>query len=281
MKTEYTKDGLLVSGALNFDVGQTLECGQIFRFEKRGEGLYTVYSADKKAETEQKGDTVRITTDSPEYFRKFFDLDRDYSYLEKKCRAYGFLGEAYDFGKGIRILNQNLTEMIFSFIISANNNIKRIQLIIGRICDAIGKDMGGYKAFPTAEAMAAHSPLFFKEMGAGYRAEYLADTAKALAGGFDLGRLSSMDTAAARKKLLSLKGVGPKVADCILLFGLRKCDSFHVDTWIEKVYHEYFETGLKTREEIAAYLVGLFGDDAGMIQQYLFYFQREKSRAGA
>ena len=90
-----------------------------------------------------------------------------------------------------------------------------------------------------------------------------------------------MDTAAARKKLLSLKGVGPKVADCILLFGLRKCDSFPVDTWIEKVYHEYFETGLKTREEIAAYLVGLFGDDAGMIQQYLFYFQREKSRAGA
>ena len=84
MKTEYTKDGLLVSGAFNFDVGQTLECGQIFRFEKRGEGLYTVYSTDKKAETEQKGDTVRITTDSPEYFRKFFDLDRDYSYLEKK-----------------------------------------------------------------------------------------------------------------------------------------------------------------------------------------------------
>lgn len=279
MQIKHTDGGLEIADAENFDIAQILECGQIFRYIKRGDKSYTVFSADKKAEVEQKGGDVRIYTDSPDYFENFFDLKRDYSYLKDKCYRYDFLREAYDFGSGIRILNQNTAEMIFSFIISANNNIKRIQLIIGRICDAIGKDMGGYRAFPTIDDMAAQSQLFFKEAGAGYRASYLAETAKALRDGFDLSALCSADTASARKQLMSLKGVGPKVADCILLFGLRKCDSFPVDTWIEKVYHQYFETGLKNREEIARYLVGLFGEDAGMIQQYLFYFQREKGAA--
>lgn len=259
----------------NFKAKDILECGQIFRFFKNGDGHYTVFSTDKKADIFEYGDRTEILTSSPDYFRRFFDLDRDYSVFAKKYAQYHFLAEACRHGDGIRILNQNLEEMIFSFIISANNNIKRIQLIIGRICDAAGDDMGGYRAFPTAKQLAEKDEAFFKEMGAGYRAAYLAKTAKVLADGFDLQALRDMDTASARKKLLTLTGVGPKVADCILLFGLRRSDSFPVDTWIEKVYHTYFETGLKTREEIAKYLVGLFGEDAGFIQQYLFYYQRE------
>lgn len=251
-----------------------MHCGQIFRF-KAAEGGYEVLSKDKRAFVVQHGRDVEVVTKDADYFENFFDLKRDYSVFLKKYGGYDFFAKAFRFGEGIRILNQDLQETIFSFIISANNNIKRIQLIIDRICNALGDDMGGYRAFPSAERLARAGEAFFADLGAGYRAPYLAKTAKMLACGFDLQCLKTLPTVEARKKLMSLCGVGPKVADCILLFGLRKTDSFPVDTWIEKVYHEHFETGLKTREDIARHLVGLFGEDAGYVQQYLFYYQRE------
>lgn len=252
-----------------------MECGQIFRFVKNDDGHYTVFSLNKRADVFEKDSRVEIATQDADYFENFFDLNRDYSLFKNRYKNYDFLMRAYDYGSGIRILNQNIAEMIFSFIISSNNNIKRIQLIINRICNAIGDDMGDFHAFPTVEQMARQDEKFFKDMGAGYRASYLSKTARSLADGFDAEGLKKLDTQIARKKLLTLTGVGPKVADCILLFGLRKSDSFPVDTWIEKVYHNYFETGLKSREDIAKYLVGLFGEDAGLAQQYLFYYQRE------
>jgi len=275
MKIKRFDDKIVLTDVTNFRAKDIFECGQIFRFSKNEDGHYTVFSLDKKADVYEHDDKVEIFSKDVDYFINFFDLDRDYGVYLQKYGKYDFFTRAYRYGEGIRILNQNLAEMIFSFIISANNNIKRIQLIISRICDAIGEDMGGYHAFPTVEQMASVDEQFFKDMGAGYRASYLVDTARALAGGFDLDSLRDMDVASARKQLLKLKGVGPKVADCILLFGLRKTASFPIDTWTEKVYHSYFETGLKSREDIAKYLVRLFGEDAGYIQQYLFYYQRE------
>lgn len=275
MQIQKNDGKIVLTDVKNFKAKDILECGQIFRFTKNDDRHYTVFSTDKRADVYENDGSAEIVTDNVEYFCNFFDLDRDYSVFQNKYKSYDFLMKAYDHGKGIRILNQDLAEMIFSFIISSNNNIKRIQLIINRICNAIGNDMGTYRAFPTIKQMASRDESFFKEMGAGYRAAYLSKTARALADGFDLEGLKNCDTQTARKKLLTLTGVGPKVADCILLFGLRKSDSFPVDTWIEKVYHTYFETGLKSREDIAKYLVGLFGEDAGLAQQYLFYYQRE------
>lgn len=275
MQIQKLADKIVLTKVKNFKAKDILECGQIFRFTKNPDGHYTVFSLDKKADIFEYSDRVEIVTDSVDYFASFFDLQKDYSVYHQKYGKYDFFDKAYKHGEGIRILNQDLAEMIFSFIISANNNIKRIQLIIERICNAIGNDMGGYHAFPTIEQMASVDEQFFKDMGAGYRAGYLVATAKTLHNGFDLDSLKNMDRANARKALLSLKGVGPKVADCILLFGLKKTNSFPIDTWTEKVYHAYFESGLKNREAIARFFVDLFGDDAGYVQQYLFYYQRE------
>ena len=143
-----------------------------------------------------------------------------------------------------------------------------------RLCKALGSKTDFGYAFPTASQMAEASVEMFKELGAGYRAEYLFDTAQRLNDGYDLEQLRTMNTDEARRQLLSFKGVGPKVADCVLLFGLKKQDVFPVDTWIKKVYHNYFEQGHSDRD-IAGYFVSQFGEDAGLCQQYLFYFQRK------
>ena len=257
-----------------FNVRDTLECGQIFRFKHLGGEKYAVYSQDKYAELETIGNKVVVKTQDKDYFWRFFDLDTDYAAKVQRISAISpLMKEAAEFGKGIRILNQDLTEMIFSFIISANNNIKRIQLIIDRLCNALGRETPHGRAFPTVEDMAAQTVEFYTGLGAGYRDKYLLETAQMLLS-YDLNTLSMLDSSAARKELLHFMGVGPKVADCILLFGLRRGDVFPVDTWLKKVYHNYFEQGHKDAE-ISSYFCNLFGDDAGLCQQYLFYFQRK------
>ena len=257
-----------------FNVTDTLECGQIFRYKRLDGGRYAVYSQDKYAELETVNDKVVVYTTDADYFWHFFDLDTDYAAKVAKIGAISpLMKEAAAFGKGIRILNQDLTEMIFSFIISANNNIKRIQLIIDRLCNAIGAGTAYGRAFPTVADMASQSVEFYTGLGAGYRDKYLLETAKMLLT-YDLGTLTGLDSAAARRELLRFMGVGPKVADCILLFGLRRGDVFPVDTWLKKVYHSYFEQGHRD-SEISSFFCNLFGEDAGLCQQYLFYFQRK------
>ena len=257
-----------------FNVVDTLECGQIFRYKHLGGEKYAVYSQDKYAELETVGNKVVVRTADKDYFWRFFDLDTDYAQKVQRISAISpLMKEAAEFGKGIRILNQDLTEMIFSFIISANNNIKRIQLIIERMCNALGHVTPYGHAFPTVEDMAAQTVEFYTNLGAGYRDKYLLETAQMLLS-YDLNSLSMLDSSAARKELLQFMGVGPKVADCILLFGLRRGDVFPVDTWLKKVYHNYFEQGHKDAE-ISSFFCKLFGDDAGLCQQYLFYFQRK------
>lgn len=257
-----------------FNIRDTLECGQIFRYKVLQNGGYCVYSLDKYAELFYDGNDVAVKTADKEYFWHFFDLDTDYAAKVSKISAISpLMKEASDFGKGIRILNQDLTEMIFSFIISANNNIKRIQLIIERLCNELGEDTPYGKAFPSVSALASAPVDLFTKLGAGYRDKYLSVTAKKLLN-YDLSSLAALDSVSARRELLTFMGVGPKVADCILLFGMRRGDVFPVDTWIKKVYHNYFEQGHKD-SEISSYFCNLFGGDSGLCQQYLFYFQRK------
>ena len=262
-----------------FNVADTLECGQIFRYKRLDGDRYAVYSQDKYAELETVGNKVIVRTLDVDYFWRFFDLDTDYAAKVARISAISpLMQEASSFGKGIRMLNQDLTEMIFSFIISANNNIKRIQLIIDRLCNALGRQTSYGYAFPQVQDMAAQTVEFYTGLGAGYRDKYLLETAKMLLN-YDLSTLNTLDSGAARKELLNFMGVGPKVADCILLFGLRRGDVFPVDTWLKKVYHNYFEQGHKDAE-ISSFFCNLFGADAGLCQQYLFYFQRKYRQNG-
>lgn len=276
MTISVEKDKIVLINTENFDIKSILECGQVFRYAARGGG-YAVYSKDKCAFVRQTPDMAEIVTADPNYFYGYFDLERDYGEITAALSAKGGItAEAVEYGRGIRILNQDLTEMIFSFILSSNNNIKRIQGILERLCQGLGEKTPYGHAFPSVESLAAAPESFYRAIGCGYRAPYMSKTAMALLGGFDLKGLDALPASAARKRLMSLSGVGGKVADCILLFGLKKSDVFPVDTWIKKVYADYFSDGKDaSQEQIADFFVKYYGNLSGYAQQYLFYMQRE------
>lgn len=261
--------GILIKDT-HFNPQHVLECGQVFRYTCDN-GEYSVFSADKFATVAKVSDGYYVSTDSPDYFFNYFDLDTDYDKIVSHVSQISpIMQSATQYGYGIRILKQDFYETLFSFIISANNNIKRIQLIIERLCNQLGKTTPHGKAFPTVEALASVDADFYRSIGAGYRSQYLADTAKKVHNGYDF---TFSSTAEISSKLCKLLGVGQKVADCVMLFSLMRKDVFPVDTWIKKVYHAYFEDGRRDNE-IRQRLIEIFGEYSGYAQQYLFYYQR-------
>lgn len=257
-----------------FDVGQTLNCGQVFRFKENGGG-YDVFALDHRAVIEEKQDRYIFDCDDAEFFKKYFDFDTDYGFIQSKVSDKGLLSSAIEFGRGIHILRQDPMETVFSFLISQNNHIPRIKGIIERMCAGLGKDMGGYYAFPTLDALAQAGEEYYALIGAGYRASYLDRTAKRLLN-TDTSAFADLDTADLRSALMALHGVGRKVADCILLFGFNRFDVFPVDTWIKKVFEEEYP-GVPA-EKMSALLVKRYGEYAGFVQQWLFYYKRESDR---
>lgn len=249
-----------------------LDCGQVFRYRNNGD-CHTIWAEDKICLLQKANNCVTIKSDDIDYFINYFDLNRDYGKIKESLQDFEGLEQALEYGKGIRILNQDPYEMIISFIISANNNIPRIKGIIESICTALGEHKDGYYAFPTKEALASVDERFFESIGAGYRARYLADTAKRLLT-FDVEGIRNLDTASARKELTSLMGVGNKVADCILLFGYHKTDLFPVDTWSKKIYHGLSMPDTNNVNVMSKNLVDKFGSLSGYAQQYLFYYYR-------
>lgn len=266
-----------ITGKEDFNPKHILECGQIFRFKREEDGSYIVNSLDKQAKIVETEGGFNITTKNPNYFVEFFDLNTDYSQIKKEIvEKLPFMKGVIEKSPGLRILKQDFFEMVVSFIISANNNIKRIKLIIDRICSAIGKWEREYSAFPTKEEFFKLDVNFFKEIGAGYRAGYLANL-KDSKNLLDKEVLSVMSTITLRENLLKIKGVGPKVADCILLFAFNRLDVFPVDVWMERVYYEFFDKEKRTRPQISAYLTNAYGNLSGYIQQYLFYYKTVKN----
>ncbi|MGN1372616.1 MAG: DNA-3-methyladenine glycosylase family protein [Candidatus Coproplasma sp.] len=263
-----------------FNPADTLDCGQIFRYESYLKG-YKVFSGDKACYVYTEGDTTFIESEDSEYFSNYFDLGRDYGAIIAKMESFDVpvLTKAARSAKGLRLLNQNPEEMIFSFIISQNNNIPRIKKIINAICRELGEErefMGErYFTFPTAKKMAERDADFYKSSGAGYRDKFLSETACriALEG---IEHLKNLPSDSLRRELLTYKGIGGKVADCVSLFGFGKRDSFPVDTWIEKLYREDFGGTLTDRDKITDYFKNLFGEYSGYVQQYLFYYKRQQ-----
>lgn len=253
-----------------FDIKKTLECGQVFRYKKTDKNCYVVFSLDKKCELSQKDGYVYLKSEHIEYFIEYFDLMRDYKDVCDKLSCFSEIKTQIEFGKGIRILKQDFYETVISFIISANNNIKRIQGIIEKLCEKKGEKKGDYYAFPTIEKLQELTVCDFKEMGLGYRAEYLYQTCRDFLRVND--SVKDLSTLLARKLLLSLKGVGPKVADCILLFGLGRFDSYPVDTWIFKANKTQ---ELNTPQKVSEFCLNRYGEYAGLVQQFVFYYQRE------
>ena len=269
-------DSIIIDNEKDFNPKHILECGQIFRYENLNEN-YIVFSGDKFAKIIKSTNGYIIKTNHPQYFAEYFDLNTDYAKIKNELKNYNnqFLNSAIDFGEGIRILKQDPFEMIISFIISANNNIPRIKNSIKKLCEAYGKKIDEDKyAFPTLKELQNASEEFFKSIGLGYRAPYMVETIKIL-NNIDLQQLSTLDTISLRKELMKLKGVGRKVADCIMLFGFQKQDVFPIDTWTHKVYTDYFYAGEKSNEQIANYFVKYFKNLSGYAQQYFYYWKQK------
>lgn len=255
-----------------FNPKHILECGQVFRYGKDENNNYFVLSKDKKATIVEKLNCYEIISINPKYFINYFDLNTDYNEAKSKLKSNKILSPMVDFGYGIRILKADPLEMIFSFTISQNNNIKRIQLIIEKL-SKIGKDNDGVKSFPTIEELHSKSLEFYEGLGAGYRAKFLKELSISLKD-VNLDEIAKLSTDEIYKFLINLKGIGPKVASCILLFGFHRTEKFPVDTWIEQVYYNHFSKEKRTRPQIQTYFEEEFGKFSGIAQQYLFYYER-------
>ncbi|MDR2047453.1 MAG: hypothetical protein LBP79_06140 [Clostridiales bacterium] len=290
----FEKDGgyLILSGE---NAAECVECGATalgitecgVQFEKSGNVDVQFGKADGKENigggqavkdggvSDGSKKILKIITKNADYFINYFDLNKNYDIINARYADNPSISAALRYSEGIRLLKQDRFETVISFIISANNNIPRIRAIIERLCAAAGRDCGGYRAFPDADGMKDLSEDFYKRIGAGYRAEYLVKTVRAVNDGFDLAELSGMSTEDAHRRLMRLSGVGPKVADCILLFAYGKGDVFPVDTWIKKSAREYFGIDCDGDiKKIRRELIGLFSLDSGIIQQYVYYYAR-------
>ncbi|MBQ9792469.1 MAG: hypothetical protein IJW32_01810 [Clostridia bacterium] len=275
MNIKLQKDKIIIEKDLTFDVAQTLECGQIFSFKKLENNKYVVVSDDKLATIICDDNKTIIKTNNVYYFYNFFDFKTDYYQIKNDILSQHPETEKFlKFGDGIRILKQSPYQTIISFIVSANNNIKRIKNILFKISSLFGERFEGteFYTFPTLKQLSKATVDDFNKIGAGYRSEYLFKTIALLqTEEYKIENLNKLPTLELKQKLLKLMGVGPKVADCILLFGFSRTDVFPVDTWIRKSYY-LFENKRTSDENISKYFVNKFKDLSGYAQQYIYNY---------
>ena len=266
-----------VTGVRNFDLNDILDCGQCFRWTRLGDRHYSGVAMGRSLEISQQGDRLLLRDTSPEEFRRvwhrYFDFERDYTALGAVLSRDAAMAEAIAFCPGMRVVRQEPWEALCSFIISQNNNIPRIKGIIARLCECFGQPLaGGAHAFPTPGRLAGLEPEELAVIRSGFRAKYILDAARLVAGGeLDLASLGGMETAQARAQLLRIRGVGPKVAECALLYGLGRAECMPVDVWIARALEQLYPSGFPEQ----------FSDCAGIGQQYLFHYMRNRERAAA
>ena len=254
----------------DLDLDETLDCGQAFRWKKVSSDYECTYTGsffnDRLTVSQTgRGDFIFHDTTEEELLKKwvdYFDFNTDYTELKKIFSEDETLSKACEYAGGIRLLRQNSWECLISFIISQNNNIPRIKGIIDRLCEKYNED------FPSPEQLSGEDPDSLSYLRSGFRAKYICDAvSKVNSGDIDLKAVSAMPIDEARAALKRIKGVGPKVAECVLLFGMYRIEAFPVDVWIKRVLAEYYPGGFP--EYISGY--------AGIAQQYLFHYIRNLS----
>lgn len=279
--------GGLVLRHESFNPTHIFECGQCFNFNIEEDGSYTAVHLGRIINVLQKEDHVLIRNVSLdefyEIFYDYFDLGTDYSEIREKLSENEILKTASDYGYGIRILNQEMFETVISFIISANNGITRIKnsikIISERYGDYIGEYMGRkYYAFPRPEFLAKVDPLELREFArVGFRDVRIVEASKMVADGYlDFDIDQTLSTEDLKDKLMQMPGIGPKVADCILLFTYHRRETFPVDVWIKRVMETLFIGHEVPKKLVDDYAREYFGKLAGYAQQYLFYYGREE-----
>ena len=282
------ENGQLIFYHESFDPPDILTCGQCFNFFEEEDGSFTAVFLGKIINLKKEGEKIIIDNITEEEFYEifydYFDLGVNYGKIKEKISVDDTLKKATEYGAGIRILNQEFFETLISFIISANNQIPRIKKAVRIISEMYGDYIGEYKdrkyySFPSPEKLSKARPEDLREKArVGFRDKRIVETAKIINEGFfDFEKDIKMSTEDLRKKLQELPGVGPKVADCILLFAFHKRETFPVDVWIKRVMEFLYIKEEVPKKQISAYADKYFGENAGYVQQYLFYYGRENS----
>lgn len=283
----YEKNNVVIlEGVADFDPKHIFECGQCFRWMAEEDGSYTGVAKGKVINVSRENDTVYIKNSSLKDFndiwKDYFDLNTDYTKIKNILKNMDkHLEKATEFGWGIRILRQDPWEMIISFIISSNNRIPMIQRAIGNLSRQYGTYIGQYNGvdyydFPTPEQLNKASIEDIRACSTGFRDKYIKSTTEAVINNNDdVYKYNSLSTEECRKELMKFNGIGPKVCDCIALFGMQKYDTFPVDVWVKRVMQEFYVDDDMSLPKMRTYAIDKFGDLSGFAQQYLFYYARE------
>ena len=268
----------------SFNPVHTFDCGQCFRWNKNDDGSFTGVAHGRVIKVSYTNNNFTLYNTNLQEFNliwsKYFDIDRDYDGIRESLAIDDTMRRATDCGSGIRILRQDTWETIVSFIISASNNIPRIKQIVESFCRLYGKkiymDSKEYYTFPSPQDLFGIEEGDLAPIKSGFRAKYIVDAVKkANDKSLDFAALETEDITTARNMLLEVKGIGNKVADCILLFGCGRFDVFPVDTWIKKAMTALYPAEVEGVKNLAEAGEKLFGKYCGLAQQYLFYYARE------
>ena len=285
MQIEEKNGNLILTKVKDFNIEQILECGQCFHFAKLKDMEYVTVAYDKALHIKQESDTVILyDTDMNDYnsvWKKYFDMDTDYGkikkYLKENCKE---LTDAIREKSGIRILRQDFTETLLSFIISQNKQIPHIKQIVAGISKEYGRLAGvvegqEFYSFPKLEELLRITEDDFRSLKTGFRAPYLCDAISHLKEWGEMESFADLSYEEAKNKLMTIKGVGDKVANCVLLFGLGYTSAFPVDVWIKRIMESIYFKEDTSKDKIMDYAKERFGEYGGYAQQYLFYFARD------
>ncbi|NRT78154.1 DNA-3-methyladenine glycosylase family protein [Clostridium beijerinckii] len=297
---EFYDNYLIIKELRNFKLKHIFECGQIFRFEEVAENDFIVIAFGRLIEVKEDGNDVIIYNSTKEDFQniwlKYFDLDRDYSVIKDELSKDVLLKQSIEFGYGVRVLNQDPFEMLLSFIISARNNIPSIKKTVNKISNKWGKEIiykdKTYYAFPNIDEIKDATLEEIQETGASFRSKYIFDTIKNVYNSksgkgnlktndtneyikYDLDYIKNLDDDECHNALQEFKGVGSKVADCIMLFSMEKTSAFPVDVWVKRAMIHFYGAEDASLNKIRIFGRNKFGKLAGFAQQYLFYYARE------
>jgi len=302
---KFIEDKAILEEVKNFDIKQILECGQCFRWDKISDTEYIVVAFGRVIEISQKGNEVTIHNTNEEDFNNiwlhYFDLETNYDEIKDNLSKDEILRKSIEYGYGIRILNQDPFEMLISFIISARNSIPSIKKTVKRICEKWGDKItykdNEYYTFPKPEQIASASLEEIQETGASFRSKYIVDTVKKVNEAletkkdyeankdkyderpevldYDLEYIKDLNDDECHIALQKFMGVGAKVADCIMLFSMKKKSAFPVDVWVKRAMIHFYVAPDVSLNKMRVFARDKFGKYSGMAQQYLFYYARE------
>lgn len=266
-------------GNESMDLRLTLiESAQCFQWQETPQGFIAVVQG-KPVRLWKQGDAVFAQSDlRREQLRHYLDLERDYGRVAEQYAHIAPAKRAIEMYPALRVLNQDSWETLITFILSANNNVSRIRKLTDAISRGLGArfEMCGEEIWglPTPEQLANCPESHLREMGVGYRAPYLIRTARMVADGFPLWELKNMSYDQAYEQLMRLPGVGDKVANCVLLFGCGHSSAFPVDVWVERLLKSWFDVTSRSRKAMMLAARDALGENAGLLQQFLFHAAR-------